>query len=87
MAYSTTKDTKSAKESENETLDSIFQSGVGYLVNLDVAARHAIGKVIEFQLRVLRVLRGGPHPVFVAEHSFRTKALLSGEEEEQLWQE
>jgi hypothetical protein len=33
------------------------------LVNLDGAANHAIGEVIEFQFRALRDLRGDPLPI------------------------
>ena len=43
---STTKATKSTKESENETLDAIFQPGGIKLVNLEGTSNRAIGKVV-----------------------------------------
>ncbi|MEI8022055.1 MAG: hypothetical protein WCH39_27850, partial [Schlesneria sp.] len=55
--------TKSAKESKDEALDAIFQPGIFKSVNLNVAANHANGKVIAFQLRALRVLRGNFPPI------------------------
>ncbi len=64
---STTKATKSTKESENETLDAIFKPGVIKLVNLEGTSNRAIGKVVEFHLRALRVLRGNTLPIFAAE--------------------
>ena len=60
---STTKDTKSAKGSEVETLDVIFPSPGDKSVNLDFTVDHAIGNVVEFRLRALRVLRGHILPI------------------------
>ena len=74
MVYSTTKGTKCAKESENKTLDAIFQSVVKVDKWPDLRPRqfqvvHAIGKVGEFQLRALRGLRGDFLPLSADERS------------------
>ena len=67
LVYSTTKSTKSAKESENKTVDAIFQPAVVQSVNLNVAASHVIGMVVEFYLRALRLLRGDFPPISLDE--------------------
>lgn len=49
---------KSAKKSENETFDTIFQPDVIESVNRIGTAYHAVGNVVEFDLRDLRLLHG-----------------------------
>lgn len=76
----TTKDTKSTKESENETLDSIFENGVVEVLLLELMRSPAlmsasfmqvsIWDFIDFHLRDLRALRGNPTPPTTVENRY-----------------